>query len=112
MTAIRRGDLVLVSFVFTSESGSKVRPALILSSATYHRGRREAIIAAVTSNVERRLAGDHLVREWKAAGLLFPSVVTGILRTIERAMILRRLGSLAAVDLEAVERQLRASLAL
>ena len=112
MTGVKRGDLVLVSFVFADESGGKLRPALILSSASYHRGRSEAIVAAVTSNIKRRLAGDHLIREWKTAGLLFPSVATGILRTIDRSMVRRRLGSLSSKDLEAVGLELRRSLDL
>lgn len=112
MTGFRRGDVVLVAFVFADESGSKLRPALVVSSASYHRGRREAIVAAITSNVRRRLTGDYLVSDWRRAGLLFPSVVTGILRTIERSMVRRRLGSLAKSDLGAVDRELRTSLAL
>jgi mRNA interferase MazF len=112
MTGFRRGDVVLVSFVFTNESGSKLRPVLVVSSATYHRSRREAVVAAITSNVRRRLSGDHLLSNWKEAGLLFPSVVTGILRTVERTMVRRRLGSLDRADLEAVGRELRTSLGL
>ena len=112
MIGFRRGDVVLVAFVFADESGSKMRPALVLSSAPYHRSRREAIVAAVTSNVERRLAGDHLLKGWRGAGLLFPSVVTGILRTIQQGMIRRRLGSLSMPDLVAVESELRSSLDL
>jgi mRNA interferase MazF len=111
-TAFRRGDVVLVSFAFADDSGGKLRPALVISSAFYHRGRREVIVAAITSNVQRRLAGDHLVARWKAAGLLFPSVVTGILRTVERPMVRRRLGSIGEPDLDAVERGLRMSLGL
>ena len=112
MTGFRRGDVVLVSFVFANDSGSKTRPALVVSSASYNRGRREAIVAAITSNLKRRLAGDHVVKNWQDAGLLFPSVVTGILRTIERGMVQRRLGSLSIPDLEAVETELRSSLGL
>jgi hypothetical protein len=41
-----------------------------------------------------------------------PSLVTGVIRTVKRRMIARRLGVLAAADRAAVERQLRASLAL
>jgi mRNA interferase MazF len=109
---VDRGDLVLVSLVFSDQSGAKLRPVLVISSAAYHRSRPDAIVAAVTSNVRRRLVGDHRVRDWKASGLLLPSVVTGVIRTIQRTMIARKLGVLAAVDFTAVERQLRASLAL
>ena len=103
---------MLVSFVFADESGSKLRPAVIISSQSYHRGRREVIVAAITSNVNRRLPGDHALAEWKSAGLLFPSLATGILRTIKGSMVQRRLGSLAASDLRGLERELRRSLAL
>jgi mRNA interferase MazF len=112
MTTSRRGDVVLVGFVFSDESGRKLRPAVVLSSPAYHRARQEVIVAAITSNVTRRLFGDHVLADWKGAGLLFPSVVTGILRTIKRTMIDRRLGTMAPSDLEACDRTLRRSLGL
>jgi mRNA interferase MazF len=68
-TAFRRGDVVLVEFVFSDEPGAKLRPALVVSSDGYHRDRREAIIAAITSHVGRRLVGDHPISDWKEAGL-------------------------------------------
>jgi hypothetical protein len=70
------------------------------------------VVAAITSNVRRRLFGDHLIVDWKGAGLLFPSLVTGILRTVKRAVIDRKLGSIRRPDMEAVDRTLRRSLAL
>ena len=103
---------MLVGFVFADESGSKKRPALIVSSLAYNRRRAEVVVAAITSNVERRLFADHPIREWRSAGLLFPSLVTGIIRTIKRKMIDRRLGALARPDLDAVDRELRGSLPL
>jgi hypothetical protein len=48
--------------------------------------------------------------DWKGAGLLFPS--TGILRTVTRGMIDRKLGVMAKVDIDAVDNGLRQSLAL
>jgi mRNA interferase MazF len=111
-TAYSRGDVVLVGFVFADESGQKRRPAVVVSSPAYQRGRREVVIAAITSNVKRRLLGDHLVADWRAAGLLFPSVVTAILRTVKQTMIDRKLGSMAKTDLQAVDRELRRCLAL
>ena len=107
-----RGDVVLVNFVFSEETGVKRRPALVVSSEAYHHGRQEAIIAAVTSSVDRLLVGDHLISGWQEAGLFFPSVVTGVIRTIKQSMISRRLGTLPADDLEAVDGALKVSLAL
>ncbi len=112
MIACDRGDVVLVGFVFSDESGRKVRPALVITSSAYHRARREVILAAITSNVRRRLFADHLVADWEAAGLLFPSLVTGIVRTVKQTMIERKLGSLTTADMQAVERQLRRALDL
>lgn len=112
MTGYRRGDLVLVTFVFSDESGARRRPALVVSSEAYHRGRQEAIIAAITSNVGRLLPGDHLVADWEGAGLLAPSVVTGIIRTIKQAMIERKLGILSAPDLRGYGNTLRSALGL
>ena len=104
--------MVLIDFPFSDESVKKLRPALIVSSAGYHNGRREVVIAAITSNVTRQLFGDHLVSEWRSAGLLFPSTVTGIIRTIKQSMIRRRLGCLPKADLAHVEVALRGSLGL
>ncbi len=112
MTAYSRGDVVLVGFVFSDESGRKLRPAVVISAPAYQRARREVVVAAITSNVRRRLFGDHLITEWKGAGLLFPSVATGILRTIKRTMIDRKLGSLPKPDLEGINQELRRSLGL
>ena len=112
MTAYSRGDVVLVGFVFSDESGRKLRPAVVISSPAYQRARQEVVVVAISSNVRRRLFGDHAIRDWKGAGLLFPSVVAGIIRTIKRTMIDRKLGSLAKSDLEAVERELRRCLGL
>lgn len=112
MTAYSRGDVILVGFVFTDESGRKLRPAVIISSPAYHRARQEVVVAAISSNTKRRLFGEHLIGDWKGAGLLFPSVVTGLIRTIKRTMVDRKLGSLAKSDLEDVERELRRCLGL
>ena len=112
MTTYRRGDIVLVKFVFADEKGVKQRPGLLVSSDRYHRSRREAILAAITSQVGRSFVGDYRLMEWKAAGLPLPSTVTGIIRTIKQEMIIRKIGRLPAAELAGVESQLRVSLAL
>lgn len=112
MTSCSRGDVVLVTFVFADEKGTKRRPGLIVSSDEYHRSRQEAILAAITSNVDRLLAGDYAIAAWREAGLLYPSVVTGIIRTIKHDMIAARMGALPGSELHAVEDKLREILAL
>lgn len=112
MTVYSRGDVVLIGFIFSDESGKKMRPALVISSPAYNRSRYEVVVAGITSNVKRRLLGDHPIADWKDAGLLFPSLVTGILRTVKRTMIDRKLGALPKPDLDAFDRELRRSLGL
>ena len=112
MTACSRGDVVLVAFTFTDESGSKRRPALVVSSETYNNGRDEVVITAITSTTDRVLVGDHLIADWRSAGLLFPSVVTGIIRTIKQGMIDRRLGSVTPPDMAAIDMNLQLMLGI
>ena len=111
-TDYHQGDVVLVRFVYSDESGAKRRPVVILSTDEYHQGRQETIIAAITSNVQRLLAGDHLVAGWQKAGLLFPSVTTGIIRTVKQAMIERRLGRMPAEDMRAIQENMKRILGL
>ena len=112
MTSFSRGDIVLVKFVFADEKGVKQRPGLIVSSDRYQQGRRETILAAITSNVGRLLVGDYKIKAWRESGLLYPSIVTGIIRTIKHDMIASKMGELPAVELQSVEDKLREILAL
>lgn len=112
MTEYNRGDVILINFVFSDETGIKRRPAVIISSNAYHSGRTEAIIAAVTSRTDRLLPGDHLINDWQGAGLLFPSVATGIIRTIKLDMIARKLGGVSPLDMDAIDKELKLALGL
>jgi len=112
MTGYSRGDVILVSFVFTDETGVRQRPAVIVSSNAYHSGRKEVIIAAITSRTDRVLVGDHLISHWREAGLLLPSVATGIIRTIKQVMAIRKLGTIPRDDMRVINEKLRMALDL
>jgi len=49
------------------------------------------------------LVGDHLINDWEGAGLLFPSVATGIIMTIKQGMIARKLGTMPLPDMKRIE---------
>ncbi|MBM4244303.1 MAG: type II toxin-antitoxin system PemK/MazF family toxin [Deltaproteobacteria bacterium] len=98
-TVCRRGEIVLVRFVFADEGGAKRRPALVLSTDEYNSGRADVIVAALTSNVSRLLPGDYLIVRWQDAGLPKPSVATAIVRTIKASMVERPLGKLDRRDM-------------
>jgi len=91
------GEIFLCQFPFTSGAPSKVRPALVLFDLA-----QEAIICRVTS-VLRFGPLDVLLKDWRSAGLLKPSIVRlDRIVTAERTVFMRRLGTLSAADLEAV----------
>ena len=112
MTAYKRGDVVLVTFVFADETGVKLRPAVIVSSEDYHSGRDEVIIEAIRSRTDRILLGDYLIKDWRRAGLLFPSAATGAVRTIKQNMIARKLGSMPSPEMKAIDDNIRLALGL
>jgi mRNA interferase MazF len=110
-TGYNFGDIVLVPFPFTDQTAAKRRPAIVVSSDAYHRDRRDVILMAVTSQARPGLGfGESAVESWKDAGLLKPSVVKPILATVDRVLILRKLGTLHDDDREAVRRALAAIL--
>jgi len=107
MKSYNHGDVILVEFVFSESTESKQRPALVLSVDDYHKNRQELILAAITSNIDRRLIGDTKLENSKKAGLLYPSLVTAIIRTIKKDMVSRKLGRLSDKDLQSVEKNLK-----
>jgi hypothetical protein len=58
------------------------------------------------------LVGDHLISDWQGAGLLFPSVATGIIRTIKQGVTAKKLGAMSQPDMQAIEDNLRNVLGL
>ena len=85
---------------------------VVLNPDAYHQGRQEAIVAAISSNVSRLLVGGHPISGWRQAGLLYPSVAAGIIRTTKQHMIARRLGTLPSDDMAGVGRQVCSYLGL
>ena len=108
MTAYSFGDVVLVPLPFTDQTGSKKRPAVVVSSEAYHLARSDLILMAVTSHVRASGGGfgEVAIKGWKEAGLLKPSIVKPVLFTVERPLILRRLGQLGESDRSVLRRNL------
>jgi mRNA-degrading endonuclease toxin of MazEF toxin-antitoxin module len=52
MTTYRRVDVVLVPFDFTDRSGSKWRPAVVISSDRYNTDTPDVVVASITSNLQ------------------------------------------------------------
>ena len=110
MNSYNRGDVVLIRYHLSEAGEPRLRPALVLSSETYHPGRDQLVLAAITSNPRTPLPGDTVVQEWHEAGLLGSSLVTGMLLTVTPESVERRLGTLALQDMQGVDSSLRLGL--
>lgn len=101
MTTYNFGDVVLVPFPFTDQTTSKKRPAVVVSSDDYHRERQDLILIAVTSQANPATAfGEMAIANWQATGLLKPSIIKPVLTTIDKGLIIRKLGQLQTLDLQ------------
>ena len=99
MTGFEFGDVVLVPFPFTDQSTVKKRPAVVISSNAYHQERPDLIIMAITSQMKaEQTVGEVIVQDWQGAGLLKPSAIKPVVTTIERGLIISKLGQLKEDD--------------
>lgn len=104
-TSYSFGDIVLVPFPFTDQSATKRRPAVVVSSTTYHESRPDLIIMAITSQARPAgVIGEVQVKEWKSAGLIKPSVIKPVIATIEASLVIRRLGQLRKEEQETLRK--------
>jgi mRNA interferase MazF len=108
MTVYSFGDIVLVPFPFTDQSTAKKRPAVIVSSDAYNQNRPDVVIMAVTSQTRSAVYfGDISVENWNQAGLLKPSLIKPILTTIEKGLVIRKLGRLEGKDLSSLQEAIK-----
>jgi mRNA interferase MazF len=97
------GDIVLVPFPFTSQTASKKRPAVVVSSRAYNSAKPDIVVMAVTSQLRPTpILGEVWLQDWQSAGLLKPSAIKPVFATLEQGLIIRSLGALAPTDREAL----------
>ncbi len=88
------GDLVLVDYPFTSGSGSKVRPGIVMADT----GDADFVVARLSTQ-SPLTAFDVPLTAWASAGLNAPSSVrTHKVVTPKKALVLRLLGHIDAAD--------------
>jgi mRNA interferase MazF len=115
---VQRGDIVLVRFPFSSGTGGKVRPGLVVQDDHNSQRLANTILAAITSTTRRsheptQLLIDLATPEGKASGLLFDSAITcENLATVELRLIQRKIGTLPRTLMLHVGDCLKASLGL
>ncbi|MFD3265531.1 type II toxin-antitoxin system PemK/MazF family toxin [Phenylobacterium ferrooxidans] len=99
------GDVILVPFPFTNQAASKRRPAVVVSNRAYNLARPDVVVMAVTSQFRATESlGEVWLGAWEPAGLLKPSAIKPVIATLERGLVIRRLGVLGAVDQTSLRR--------
>ena len=109
--AYERGDVVLVPFPFAEARAEKTRPALVVSDPGYEAETGNLIIAQITSQ-EPRFSSDYILKNWKGAGLLKPSIVRLKLATLAASLVRYRPGRIPSAELAEVDKRLRNVLGL
>ena len=106
----KKGTIVLVPFPFTDLSGSKVRPAVIVSD-----GKIGADIVLVFITSQTKSKGKHLVQVVPDAenGIKATSkIVCSKIATLEAKIILGELGSLSTSVVQSIDIELKKVLGL
>jgi mRNA interferase MazF len=94
MTNYRSGEIVLVRFPFSGDAQGKQRPALVIADT----GDRDVLVARITTQ-QARTALDMAIAGWKDAGLLAPCCVRADkLATVEKQLVIRKLGVISQTD--------------
>lgn len=104
MTVYKKWEVILVPFPFTDLSSVKRRPALVVSPDNYNSG-KDIVIAYLTSqtNVPPRI-GDYNLQKWKEAGLPKSSMARMKFATIDKTIVIKKIGELEDVDRDEIEK--------
>lgn len=104
MPSYSKNEVVLVRYPFSNLSGSKVRPAVVVSAP---HASQDLFVVPLTSRVSPLLTGEFILADWNKAGLHVPSAVKRGLYTLHQALIAKAVGRLSAADAGALEKSLR-----
>jgi mRNA interferase MazF len=78
------GEVVWLQF--PGVIATKRRPAVVLSSAEYHRVRPDVIVGLITSQISKSNATtDHVLADWASSGLRVPSAFRAFITTLPRS---------------------------
>ena len=93
-------------FPFTNLRSIKKRPALIISPNQYNSG-PDVVIQFITSNIKSYGRTGDIIKQWKESGLPKPSLIRMKFATIERSIIIKRIGRITPIDQNTLNRELQ-----
>ena len=99
---MKKGDIVLLSFPFTDLKGKKIRPALVLVVSDL-----DVIVAFITTQFKWQNLYDVLLEPNDLNGLKKTSLVrVSKITTIDKDLILGKLGELDSVGMQNINKNL------
>jgi len=101
-------DVVTVNF--PGVTGIKRRPAVILSSITYHANRPDVIVGLITTQTAALGVTDYTLQDWAAAGLRVASIFRSFIVTLPSSANLVLIGHLSERDWKNVRACVKLSL--
>jgi mRNA-degrading endonuclease toxin of MazEF toxin-antitoxin module len=102
----KKWDIVLVPFPFTNLTTNKKRPALIISPDKYN-AEEDVVITFITSRMDLKYRiGDYKIEEWELADLPKPSMIRMKFATLDKSIIINKLGKLSENDRDDFSKQL------
>lgn len=100
MPSFSKNDIVLIRYPFSEMTGSKVRPAVILSNPHVT---GDYLVAPLTSRIGNLHTGEFILANWTSAGLNVPSAVKRGIYTVHSDLILKLVGRLSSRDSQQLE---------
>jgi len=112
---MKRGEVVIVDFPFSDQSGSKRRPALVVQADSLNRRIRETILASI-STTARAVVPTHVLVEPKTETSSGLNVACGVrcekLLVVDQSFIKGIIGELSAQTMQQVDVCLKKALGL
>ena len=102
---IAQGDLLLVPFPFSDQSGRKVRPVVVVSNSKFNDYADDVIVVGITSNLSKSKYTLSLSNNELEEGRLFSLCnikVENILK-LEKSLIIKKIGKLNGKKIEEVK---------
>lgn len=116
---VQRADIVLVDFPYSDQTGSKVRPALVVQADSLNQILDDTILALITSSARRRIGAssqyivDISTTEGQRTGLRMDSVIQcENLIVYDQSLIIGLLGRLPAASMKRIDTCLKSALGI
>jgi mRNA-degrading endonuclease toxin of MazEF toxin-antitoxin module len=111
---MKRGDVVLVDWIYSDRVGSKLRPAVVVQSDALNTLIPDTVLVAITGKGRAAVTEVILdpVREPQAGLTRLSYAVCNNLSTLDQSLIHRRMGELSPAALWQIEAKLKIALEL